>query len=50
MNIRFECSCGEDVSGSTRSTAGEVTCQMRCDDCGEMYAVTITPMGAAPDR
>lgn len=45
MKIQFECCCGEDVSGTTRGTSDEVMTQMRCDECGQIHAITITPIG-----
>lgn len=45
MKIQFECSCGGNVSGTTRGTSDEVTTQMQCDECGQVHAITITPIG-----
>lgn len=43
MELTFECECGAEVSSFTRGS-DKVKVQYRCDECGTVYAVTITPL------
>jgi predicted SprT family Zn-dependent metalloprotease len=43
MNLTFDCDCGTELSSYTRGD-DEVKVQYRCDGCGTVYAVTITPL------
>lgn len=43
MELTFECECGAEVSSYTRGD-DEVKLQYGCEECGTVYAVTITPL------
>lgn len=43
MEISFDCECGEELSTFTRG-GGEVDFRYECDDCGAVYAVSITTL------
>lgn len=43
MELSFECSCGADVSDFVRGD-GDVNTRFRCDDCGTVYAVTVSAL------
>lgn len=43
MELKFECECGAEVASYTRGNK-KVQLQYRCDECGTIYAVTITPI------
>lgn len=43
MDMTFECECGAEVATYTRGNK-EAKLQYRCDGCGTVYAVTITPL------
>lgn len=49
MDIQFSCQCGEQVSDTTRSEGEMVSANMRCEECGAVYAVTISRLGSLSD-
>jgi len=45
MRFEFECDCGEAVSDTVRGRGVTKTdFQIQCDDCGAVYAVTVTQL------
>lgn len=46
MEIEFDCECGEQVADFTRGGGQEISTQLRCEDCGTVYAITITPLNS----
>lgn len=44
MEFQFTCGCGEEISEFTRGEHPEVSTQVGCNDCGTVYALTITPL------
>lgn len=42
MDFQFDCECGTAISGFTRGQQEKADFQVRCDDCGAVYTVTIT--------
>lgn len=49
MEFQFDCECGESVSTFTRGDAHEINTRICCDECGAVYAVTITPIGTVDE-
>lgn len=42
MQFELACKCGQSISDFTRNDSGETSFQVPCDDCGAVYAVTVT--------
>lgn len=42
MDIQFDCSCGDRISEFTRGPSPDI--QVKCEQCGAIYAVTITQL------
>lgn len=42
MEFQFSCECGDDLSGFTRGEDTEAGFTIGCEDCGAVYAVTVT--------
>lgn len=50
MEFKFGCECGEEIVDFSRSDndGDTVDCRTVCDDCGRVYAITITAI-SGPD-
>lgn len=48
MNIKFDCSCGTEISDLARG-GPETNVTLPCPDCGAIYAVTITELNHGVD-
>lgn len=42
MEFEFSCECGQSVSDFIRNNTKEASFQVPCEDCGAVYAVTVT--------
>lgn len=42
MEFEFTCECGRTVSDLVRNNGEETSFQVPCEDCGAIYAVTVT--------
>ncbi len=45
MELEIDCECGEPISEFTRGADSNFDTRVECDECGNVYAVTITPIG-----
>ena len=44
MKIQFDCECGAEVSDFTRGSQAEFDTRLQCQDCGSVYALSITKL------
>lgn len=44
MEYQFKCGCGEEVSDFTRGGDIEISSNAICEQCGTVYALTITTL------
>ena len=42
MEFTCSCTCGSEISGFTRGSDTEAEFTLECEDCGAVYAVTVT--------
>ena len=44
MKIQFDCECGAEVSDFTRGSQAEFDTRLQCQECGSVYALSITKL------
>lgn len=42
MEFQFDCECGTEIADFARGNSAESQFHIACDDCGSIYAVTVT--------
>lgn len=42
MEIELSCECGQEISEFTRGESTVANLQVPCEDCGAIYAVSVT--------
>lgn len=44
MRFQFECDCGRQLSDFTRSESDQINAQIQCEECGGVYALTVSTL------
>jgi hypothetical protein len=44
MKFGLTCKCGGEMSEFTRGEEDEMSCQIQCEKCDAIYAVTVSRM------
>lgn len=47
MELELSCDCGQEISEFTRGSSADANFKVPCEECGAVYAVTVTQIRAS---